>query len=398
MWLPQKAGDEAKRSHFKNPDNDPRGAYFDGNPLNSPNYRENLIYDLISPNGNVIKPPKNGWRWSKETMQEKMSTGEIRYNEDESNIRRRTYLCDMDGLPPSSLWVDLEQTGHNRQGKYELLKLMPEDVFDTPKPVKLIKFIINLVPNWQDGDIIMDFFSGSGTTADAVIQQCADDNVRRRFILIQLPEDLDASLEKAANDKKLTLKNAIALCDKNGVPHYLSEIAKERIRRAGEAIKISSPLVTMNLDIGFRVFRTADTNIRWAHLAVQGVEQMEIDENMLSDKDVLDFMPGYSDIDVVYEVLLRQRDIPLSSKVEKLETGNRTYMFADAYVVCLDDSITKELVEELAAVEPTPIKYVFRDSAFDDDISFKDETIRRLEAYIARNSGEQKKAYTVEFI
>jgi adenine-specific DNA-methyltransferase len=119
---------------------------------------------------------------------------------------------------------------------------------------------------------------------------------------------------------------------------------------------------------------------------------------MLSEKDRLDFMPGYTDIDVVYEVLLRQRDIPLSVKIEKLNIGERTYMFADAYVVCLDSSVSTEFIEALAAIEPTPVKYVFRDSAFDDNISLKDETIRRLEAYIVRNSGENKKTYTVDFI
>ena len=90
--------------------------------------------------------------------------------------------------------------------------------------------------------------------------------------------------------------------------------------------------------------------------------------------------------------------IPLSSKVEKLDIGYRTYIFADAYVVCLDETVSVDLVEALAAVEPTPIKYVLRDSAFDDNISLKDETIRRLDAYISRNTGDQKKAYTVEFI
>ena len=143
LWQPRKQDDPEKRKHFKNPDNDPKGPYFDGNPLNSPNYRENLIYDIISPSGNVIHPPKNGWRWSKDTLEQKMKTGEIRFNEDETNIRRRTYLCDMEGLPPSNLWIDFEKTGHNRQAKYELLKLLPEDVFDTPKPVKLIMYMAN---------------------------------------------------------------------------------------------------------------------------------------------------------------------------------------------------------------------------------------------------------------
>ena len=119
---------------------------------------------------------------------------------------------------------------------------------------------------------------------------------------------------------------------------------------------------------------------------------------MISDKDRLDFMPGYTDLDVVYEVLLHQRDIPLSAKVEKLGFGDRTYLFADAYVVCLDDTISVNQLESLAAVEPTPIKYVIRDSAFNDDISLKDESMRRLDAYIARNTGNAKKTYTLEFI
>jgi adenine-specific DNA-methyltransferase len=119
-WITNKLNSDAKRGHFKNPDNDPRGPWFDGNPLNSPKPRPNLTFDLIAPNGNVIKPPKNGWRWSRETINEKMKTGEIRFNENFTNIRRRTYLGDMKGLPPSTLWAELEETGHNRQAKYEL--------------------------------------------------------------------------------------------------------------------------------------------------------------------------------------------------------------------------------------------------------------------------------------
>ena len=157
---------EAKRSHFKNPDNDPRGAWFDGNPLNSPKPRPNLTFDLVAPNGNVIKPPKNGWRWSKETIQEKISTGEIRFTPDGRGIRRRTYLADMESLPPSSLWADLDETGHNRQAKYELKNLFPElpvsSLFGTPKPERLIKRVLDLAT--KPGDLVLDSFGGSGTT------------------------------------------------------------------------------------------------------------------------------------------------------------------------------------------------------------------------------------------
>jgi len=114
-WLSNKVNRSlSQQAHYKNPDNDPRGPYFDGNPISSPNPRPNLFYDIVAPNGNVIKPPKNGWRWSKETLEEKMKSGEIRFNEKMTNIKRRTYLNEQKGLPPSNLWIDLEDTGHNR--------------------------------------------------------------------------------------------------------------------------------------------------------------------------------------------------------------------------------------------------------------------------------------------
>ena len=182
-WLSNRvAARESQLSHFKNPDNDPKGPWFDGNPISSPHYRENLVYDIETPIGTIIKAPKNGWRWSKETMAEKMSNGEIYFNKDFSNIKRRTYLKDSKGLPPSSLWDDIEETGHNRQAKYEQKKLFPywskSEWFDTPKPEKLIKKIITISTN--EGDIVLDSFLGSGTTA-AVSQKMG-----RRYIGVEL--------------------------------------------------------------------------------------------------------------------------------------------------------------------------------------------------------------------
>lgn len=173
-----------KRKHFKNPDNDPKGPWFDGNPLGSPNYRENLIYDIVAPNGNIIKPPKNGWRWSKETLEAKMATGEIRFNEKQTNIKRRTYLADQGGLPPSTLWSDLDDTGHNRQAKYEQKKLFPDwgksEWFSTPKPEKLISTILKIAT--EPGDLVLDSFAGSGTTG-AVAQKMG-----RKWLMIELGE------------------------------------------------------------------------------------------------------------------------------------------------------------------------------------------------------------------
>ena len=392
-WRPKKQTDESKQGHFKNPDNDPKGPWFDGNPLNSPNYRENLRYAIEAPNGNIIQPPKNGWRWSKETLEEKMKSGEIYFNENQTNIKRRTYLCDMEGLPPSSLWIDFDKTGHNRQAKYELLDLMPEDVFDTPKPTKLIKYIIQLVDGNEDA-IVMDFFSGSGTTAEAVMQLNVADGGTRRFVLVQLKEDLDKSLEKAPNDKKTVLKNAIRLCDSLGKPHYLSEIAKERIKRAGDRIRKENP--EYKGDLGFKVFETADTNIKWNTLISEG--QLNLTQ-IKSTPDLLDFMPGANDIDVVYEIMLRQRDVPLSEQVEQLnDIGERTYLYACAYLICLETEISTEMIDKLADIDPVPMKYVFRDSAFKDDISLKDETFRRLKAVIEKNTNQTKQTYTVEYV
>lgn len=184
-WLSNKTrGGDEKYGHFKNPDNDPRGPWFDGNPLGSPAYRENLVFNLTSPQGHTVKPPANGWRWSKETMAEKIASGEIRFTPDGKGIRRRTYLWEQGGLPPSSLWIDLEETGHNRQAKFEQKKLFPQwdkqKWFGTPKPEKLLKRILDICTT--TGDLVLDSFAGSGTTG-AVAHKMG-----RRWIMVEIGE------------------------------------------------------------------------------------------------------------------------------------------------------------------------------------------------------------------
>ncbi len=184
-WQPNFLDDPGKRKHFKNPDNDPKGPWFDGNPVNNPGLRPNLQFNITSPKGNIIKHPPNGWRWSRETIDEKLRTGELRFSEDGKRLIRRTYLADMErGLPPSSLWVDLTETGHNRQAKYELKNLFPEvpvtDLFGTPKPEKLIHKVLRLATN--PGDLVLDSFAGSGTTG-AVAHKMG-----RRWVMVELGE------------------------------------------------------------------------------------------------------------------------------------------------------------------------------------------------------------------
>lgn len=172
---------EETNKHYKNPDNDPKGPWFSGN-VSSPNPRPNLRYTVTTPNGNSIEPPSNGWRWKKDRMDEMIKNGEVVFSEDEKRLIKKTYLADQKGLAPSSLWADIEDTGHNRQAKYELIKLFPEEktanLFKTPKPERVIKKVIYLATN--PGDLVLDSFLGSGTTA-AVAHKMG-----RRWIGIEL--------------------------------------------------------------------------------------------------------------------------------------------------------------------------------------------------------------------
>ncbi|QIC78705.1 site-specific DNA-methyltransferase [Acinetobacter indicus] len=338
-WQPQKLHDDSKRTHFKNPDNDPKGPYFDGNPLNSPNYRENLIYDLVAPNGNIITPPKNGWRWSKALMQQKIASGEIRFNEMQTNIKRRTYLADMEGLPPSTLLIDLEQTGHNRQAKYELLKLFPEDIFQTPKPTKLIKYILKL-SNLDNGDIFLDFFSGTSTSADALMQLNAEDGGKRKFIMVQLPE---ASDEKS-DAYKAGYKN-------------IAEISKERIRRAGKKIieDNASKEGIENLDIGFRVLKIDSTNMKDVYYAPDALKQSDLLDMASNIKE--DRTPE----DLLFQVML-DWGLELSLPIERKTIAGKEvfYVAGNSLVACFDD-LTFDVVDEVAKV--LPLRFVSAEKA-----------------------------------
>lgn len=219
-WLSNKLNRSlTQKAHYKNPDNDPRGPYFDGNPISSPNPRPNLCYDIVAPNGNVISSPKNGWRWSKETLQEKMESGEIRFNEKMTNIKRRTYLNEQKGLPPSNLWIDLDETGHNRQAKYDLVKIFEAEtsksVFQTPKPTKFIEKIIAVATNTND--IILDSFAGSGTTAQAVLNINLEDGGNRKFILVEMEDYAETiTAERVKRVMKKMINDELGMMNESG--------------------------------------------------------------------------------------------------------------------------------------------------------------------------------------
>ncbi|MGR3525227.1 MAG: site-specific DNA-methyltransferase [Paracoccaceae bacterium] len=184
--------DEAANAHYSNPDNDPRGPWFPGN-LSSPNPRENLRYEVEHPSGRILQPPPNGWRWSRDLMQRKIASGEIVYVDTERGLVRKTYLADQGGLSPSSLWADLDATGHTRNAKYELKRIFSEvdtsDLFSTPKPTKLLNRILQVSGNRSA--IVLDSFAGSGTTAHAVLEANRRDGGNRRFILVEMEDYAD---------------------------------------------------------------------------------------------------------------------------------------------------------------------------------------------------------------
>jgi adenine-specific DNA-methyltransferase len=371
-----------------------------------------LHSDLVIKNGVLATELviEGNWRYSQDSMQDYAHNKELYITRD-LYLRRivtdARYKTMKDLLPRTGDESDKNHKavinvnnlfesgwGSNEDADEELRLLFGiQKIMDYPKPVRLIE---KLTASIRDKDcMVLDFFSGSATTAHAVMQLNAEDGGNRKFILVQIPEVCDEKSEAY----KAGYKN---ICD----------IGKERIRRAGEKIKQdlmekqkgqaslldSPPIDPDKLDIGFKVFKTADTNIRWFSEAMLS-NQMHLSEDMMSDKDRLDFNPGYTDLDVVYEILLRHRDIPLSTVVEPLpHIGNRMYLAASTIAVCLEETITDAMIDAITAIEPLPTKIIFRDSAFGIDITLKENTMLRLEAQMKRASGSEKRAYRVEFI
>lgn len=341
-WQPYKLPrTEKNNQHYTNPDNDPNGAWFSGN-VSSPNPRINLMFDIIAPNGEHILPPKNGWRWSKERIDEMIARKEIIFSNDNRRIIKKTYLKDQGGIVPSNFWWDLEETGHNRNAKYELKGLFPElstsAQFSTPKPTKFIDKILRL--SCDKNSIVLDFFSGSATTAHAVMQLNAEDNGYRKFIMVQLPEKCDEKSEAY----KAGYKN-------------ICEIGKERIRRAGEKIKSESPLTTGNLDVGFRVLKLDDTNMKDVYYAPDDYSQgllAGLESNIKDDR---------TDLDLLFGCLL-DWGLPLSMPYSSEQIDGctvHTYNDGDL-IACFDENVPESVVEKIAKRQP--LRVVFRDSGF----------------------------------
>ena len=330
----------------------------------------NQRYYIEAPDGTLLIPPgktmpiqnEDGamvspkskedkvWRWSKDRYLQEKANNNIEFKKSDGvlidseghpakwNVYTKIWLTDRqeEGATP----VDIITKWENRQSAKELSELgIP---FDFAKPIGLIRYLITLMPNTSNS-IILDFFSGSSTTAHAVMQLNADDGGNRKYIMVQLPEKTseDSEARKAGY---------------NTIP----EIAKERIRRAGKKIKEESPLTTQNLDTGFRVFRLADSNFEEVKKAPSEYDQSQLDLFLNNVKS------GRTDLDLLFGAMLSwgvQLSLPMTS--EEVD-GKMIYSVNDGdLVACFADDITENIVKAMA--DKQPLRVLFRDSCFGRD-------------------------------
>ncbi|MCX5952542.1 MAG: site-specific DNA-methyltransferase [Cyanobacteria bacterium] len=356
---------DENNKNYSNPDNDPNGAWRTGDVRNAL-YRPNLIYNVTTPSGKYIPAPANGWRWSKETMANKIYSGEIIFSADESRIIRKIYLNNLDGRTPETILFG-KDVGTTRDAASELKDLFEGSVpFDTPKPSALIQHLVSL-SGASGSDIILDFFAGSGSSIQAIYQHNVKDQKNLRVILVQLPEPVSTE-----NTEQI---NAAKVCDGIGKPRTIAELTKERLRRSGLKIRSDNPLFAG--DLGFRVFKLDSTNIvEWDPDNDKIAETLEASiEHLKTDR---------TEQDILFELLLKL-GLDLCVPIETRKVEGSAKQFHDLHsigggslLVCLSQSIPQADVEPLALAlvawhqELKPAgdtTVVFRDSAFADDVA-----------------------------
>lgn len=333
-------------ARYKNPDNDPRGDWKPGDCVGS-GERKNGYYDVISPiTGKVFNVPQGKhWVYAPETMKQLLEDNRIYFGKDGNAFPAvKQFLCDVSGRRASSLLM-YEDYGHTDMAKKDLIKLFQDLVkvpFDTPKPVKLIKMLSILGSN--ENDIILDFFSGSATTAQSIFELNAEDEKsNRKFILVQLPEPLENN-DGAA---KIGL-------------HTISDVGKERIRRAAEKVKEENGIMAHDLDFGFRVLKVDSSNMKDVYYNPAEYELSIFD--MLTDNIKEDRTPE----DLLFQVML-DLGVLLSSKIEETTiAGKRVFNVADGFLIaCFDELVTEETITAIA--KQKPYYFVMRDSSMAND-------------------------------
>lgn len=333
---------DKQNKDYKNPDNDPRGPWKVGNLTVGPAV-EKQVYEIIGPTGKNFLPPSGYcWRFTKEKFEEMRRDNRIWFGADGNNSPvPKLFLTEVqNGVTPMSLWT-FEEAGHGQEATREVRDMMGGAYFTSPKPLRYISRFLTIGSNKDS--IVLDFFSGSATTAHAVMQLNAEDGGNRKFIMVQLPE--------------LTDENSEAY--KAGY-NNICEIGKERIRRAGKKIKEDSPLTTQDLDSGFRVLKLDSTNMEDVYYSPQDLSQA----NLFNQVD--NVKSGRSSEDLLFQVML-ELGVFLDSKiVTGTIDGKTVYNVADGFLVaCFDTGVTDSVITAIAKQQP---QYVaLRDSSYADD-------------------------------
>ena len=321
---------EEANARYSNPDNDPRGDWKPSD-MSVKTYNADCDYPITTPSGRVVEPPAGRcWSLSPKAFGERLRDNRIWFGADGNSvpcIKRFLSELKYDGMAPTSI-LFYKEVGHSQEGAKEVVALFGDKgVFDGPKPVRLLQRLITLA-NLNDDSIVLDFFSGSATTAHALMKTNAEKDTHCKFILVQLPEEV--------SDTK-----------KDQGYKTICEIGKERIRRAGKKIKEESPLTTQDLDIGFRVLKLDSTNMEDIYYAPSDINQA----NLFSLVD--NVKPDRTAEDLLFQVML-ELGATLDSEIEhSLVDGKTVWNVADGYIVaCFDKDVTDDVVKVIAKMQP----------------------------------------------
>lgn len=330
-------------ARYSNPDNDPRGDWKPSD-MSVKTYNAECDYPITCPSGRVVEPPAGRcWRLSRNAFRERLQDNRIWFGTDGNSvpcIKRFLRELKFEGMAPTSI-LFYKEVGHSQEGAKEVTALFGDKgVFDGPKPVRLLQRLLTLA-NLDDNSIILDFFSGSASTAHAVMKMNAEKQKHCPFIMVQLPEHIS---EKKKEQGYKTV----------------CEIGKERIRRAGKKIKEESPLTTKDLDTGFRVLKLDSTNMQDIYYSPKDISQADLFSQVDNVK------PDRTGEDLLFQVML-ELGATLDSKIETTTVAGKTiYNVAEGYLVaCLDPDVTDEVVKAIAQM--LPAYAVLRDTSMKDD-------------------------------
>ena len=345
-----------KSASYPHDDGDGRGSY-KLDPLHARNYY--TPYEHKFENGIVWKPPNGSFpRYAPDTLREMEQNNRIAFGNGTPMAKR--YLAEVQkGVPPDTVLAP-EDVGFNKDGTKELREVLGEDkVFPQPKPTRLVRYLLQLAND--SNAIVLDFFAGSGTTGHAVMAQNLEDGGNRRFVLVQLQEPIDE-----ANNE---LRSAIEFLDGIGSRHNISELTKERLRRASIKLDANSQFGT---DLGFRVFKLDSSNIKTWDL-----DQDDIKQSLFEQLDHI--KPGRSEDDLFFEILLKfGHNLCVPVECREIAGKQVSAVAGGALVTCLTESIKASEVDDLASGivewrdvmdQAEDILVVFRDSAFENDVA-----------------------------